>query len=115
MAAAFGRLLAVAGDLASPAIEIVILGGEDEVTRRLLREAHRTALPGKVVTGTLDFGEARRDHRLLEGKQRLDGAPTVYLCRDSVCQAPTTELSRLVKEIAALRRGPSRGESTPKK
>jgi len=104
MPAAFARLLVVAEELASPSIEIVILGGEDEATRSFLREAHRTALPGKVITGSLELGETRRDHLLLEGKRRLEGSTTVYLCQNSVCLAPTTELSQLAVEIAAIGR-----------
>jgi uncharacterized protein YyaL (SSP411 family) len=105
MPAGFGRLLAVAGELTRPSMEIVILGGEDDATRALLREAHRPFLPEKVVTGSLTPGEPSDDHPLLEGRKRIEGNPTAYVCRDFVCREPTTDPARMREEMKGARGG----------
>jgi uncharacterized protein YyaL (SSP411 family) len=71
----------------SPPREIAIVGRpEDEVARAAL-DAYD---PNTVVA----FGPADRVP-LLEGKGRVDGKPTVYVCERFACQAPVTDAAAL--------------------
>jgi len=78
----------------SPPREIAIVGRpEDDVARAALAAFD----PNAVVA----FGPAD-GVPLLEGKTRVDGKPTVYVCERFACQAPITEPAELT-DPAALR------------
>jgi hypothetical protein len=67
--------------------EIAILGSpEDEVAR--------AALAGFEPNTVVAFGPSD-DVPLLEGKTRVDGKPTVYVCERFVCRAPVTDPAAL--------------------
>ena len=71
----------------SPPREIAIVGRpEDEVAR--------AALDGFDPNAVVAFGPAD-GVPLLEGKTRVDGKPTVYVCERFACQAPVTDAAAL--------------------
>ncbi len=80
---AFGHALCALDLYLSPPREIAIVGSpEDEVARAALAPFD----PNAVVA----FGPAQ-GVLLLEGKDRVDGLPAVYVCEHFACRAPVTD------------------------
>jgi uncharacterized protein YyaL (SSP411 family) len=80
---AFGWTLCALDLHLSPPREVAIFGEpDDEVVRAVLEPWQ----PNAVVA----FGPADRVP-LLEGKERIDRKPTVYVCENFACRAPVTE------------------------
>ncbi len=98
---AFGRLLsALELFLASPC-EIAIIGApEDAETRAMLDAVFKRYAPNKVVAFAPDAGSnASQIIKLLEGKGRVDGKATAYVCRNFYCEAPVTSAERLAAAL----------------
>jgi uncharacterized protein YyaL (SSP411 family) len=71
----------------SPPREVAIVGSpEDEVAK--------AALAGFEPSTVVAFGPSE-DVPLLEGKARVDGKPTVYVCERFACRAPITDPAAL--------------------
>ena len=65
---------------------------------------YRHYLPNRVLVGRNDgddeaFAGTRRALPLLESREKIDGRPTAYVCRDYVCQLPTTEPEGLARQL----------------
>ena len=90
-----GYAAAVGEALLSGPYEIAIV--TDEPTADPLRTAaHRHAPPGAVVVA----GEPDRPGvPLLQGRPRLDGVATAYVCRGFVCDRPVTSSDELVAQL----------------
>jgi uncharacterized protein YyaL (SSP411 family) len=98
---AFMRMLCAADFLLYPTKEVALVGDpEAEGTRALLRALHAGFVPNKVVALAEPEPHPALAERipLLAGKTMVNGAATVYVCRDFACQAPTIEPARL-KEL----------------
>ena len=86
----FGRMLGAMEFMVSPVKEIAIVG---ENAREMEREVWSEYRPFKVLaTGG--------DVPLLEGRESLNGEPTVYVCENFVCQRPVTEIAELENLLA---------------
>ena len=89
----------------SRAKEIAIVGNRGEPgTRALVSEVYRRYLPNRVMVGSsgkdLMSVVARHAVPLLEGRERLDGRPTAYVCQSYVCRLPVTEPEALAEQLA---------------
>ncbi|AJE85336.1 hypothetical protein SLNWT_4960 [Streptomyces albus] len=88
-----GHGLAVAEALLDGPREIAVVGGSGG-------ELHRLALlgtaPGAVVAAG---GPGSEELPLLADRPLVDGAPTAYVCRGFVCQAPTTSAAVLAEQV----------------
>ncbi len=86
--------LAVAEALLDGPREVAVVGPslEDEATRALHRTALLATAPGAVVAAGPEHGE---EFPLLADRPLKQGAPTAYVCRGFVCDAPTTDVDRL--------------------
>jgi uncharacterized protein YyaL (SSP411 family) len=83
---AFGHALCALDLHFSPPREFAVIGPPDaEVARQTLAPFE----PNAVVA----FGPSD-DVPLLQGKDRVDGRPTVYVCENFACQSPLTEAAR---------------------
>jgi len=78
----------------------IILAGEADApdTQALLLEVHRRFLPNKILL--LADGEAGQavlaSHmEFIRGVEPIDGKATAYVCENSVCRLPTSEVSIL--------------------
>jgi uncharacterized protein YyaL (SSP411 family) len=80
---AFGWALCALDLHFSPPRELAILASPDDAVARAALEPWQ---PNAVVA----FGPAD-GVPLLEGKTRVDGKPTVYVCQNFACRAPVTE------------------------
>ncbi len=100
---AFGRMLSALDlYLGSPA-EIVLIGQlEAGDMTEMLYVVWGPYLPNKVVAASLPDDEvSARIVPLLAGRPQIDGRATAYVCRNYVCQTPTTdpaEVARLLVE-----------------
>ena len=89
----------------SSAKEVAIVGNPgDTETQALVSEVYRHYLPNRVLVGRNDgddeaFAGTRRALPLLESREKIDGRPTAYVCRDYVCQLPTTEPEGLAGQL----------------
>ncbi|MEU9622876.1 MULTISPECIES: thioredoxin domain-containing protein [unclassified Streptomyces] len=65
-------------------------------------ELHRTALLGRAPGAVVAAGEtAGAEFPLLADRPMVGGAPTAYVCRHFVCDAPTTDPRELARSIGA--------------
>ena len=91
-------LVALDSSLAKPR-QIVIAGpAVADATRALLHEVHKHFLPDKIVL-LADGGPGQQwlAERLefLQTVAPIDGHPAAYVCRDFVCQLPTSDVAKL--------------------
>ncbi|MFF2327842.1 MULTISPECIES: thioredoxin domain-containing protein [unclassified Streptomyces] len=65
-------------------------------------ELHRTALLGRAPGAVVAAGEtAGAEFPLLADRPMAGGAPTAYVCRHFVCDAPTTDRRELARSLGA--------------
>ncbi|MGW9132956.1 thioredoxin domain-containing protein [Streptomyces sp. NPDC055681] len=63
-------------------------------------ELHRTALLGRAPGAVVAAGETGgTEFPLLADRSMVDGAPTAYVCRHFVCDAPTTDAPELARKL----------------
>jgi uncharacterized protein YyaL (SSP411 family) len=100
---AFGRMLcALDFYLGSPA-EVALIGDMrlDDM-REMLRAVWSTYVPNKVVAGSPPGDKAAaKVVPLLADRPQVDGRATAYICRNYVCQAPTTDPAEVTRLLAA--------------
>ncbi|MFJ6010709.1 thioredoxin domain-containing protein [Streptomyces sp. NPDC092952] len=67
-------------------------------------ELHRTALLGTAPGAVVAAGETGgAEFPLLADRPMVGGAPTAYVCRRFVCDAPTTDAAELARKVGARR------------
>ncbi len=87
-----------------PARQVVIVGRADDASRIAgLDAVRRRHLPRvAVVAREPDAADGwLADAPLLAGKVALDGRTTFYVCRDFVCEAPTTDVGEFEQQLDA--------------
>jgi len=94
---AFGRLLcAVDFGLANP-IELAIVTATPQDQRPFVDILRRRYLPNLVLAG--GSGQDLPEIPLLRDRHALEGRATAYLCEAFVCQAPSTEPTRVAAQL----------------
>ena len=89
--AAFSYLLCALDFLLGRTREIAIIGNSgDKSAREFLQEVFQQYLPNKVVACGMSGGLA-----LLDGKRRVTGLTTAYVCENYECKHPATSLAEL--------------------
>lgn len=98
---AFGYLLSALDLLLASPYEIAIIGApEAEDTRAMINVVFKRYLPNKVVAFAPEAdSRASRTIKLLEGRDRIDGKATAYVCRDFYCESPTTDAGKLAEQL----------------
>ena len=67
----------------------------------MLKAVWKPYIPNKVVAaGTADDEEAVRIVPLLADRPQVRGHATAYVCRNYICEAPTTEPAEVVRLLA---------------
>ena len=97
----------------SPGEQIVIVGGKDAPeTREMLKSVWQRFLPG-AVWALIDDEASRsffaRQAEFYGSVQAIDGKPTAYVCKDFVCNLPTSDLVAFKKELTALNKKTTEG------
>ena len=100
---AFGHLLEALDFTLSTPKEVVILGDAKAAdTQALLRVVYGRFLPNKVVAGAeRDGSDAETVMPLLEGRVRVNGRATAYVCEHFTCQMPTSDPLELKRQLAS--------------
>ncbi|HEY8460992.1 MAG TPA: thioredoxin domain-containing protein, partial [Blastocatellia bacterium] len=101
---AFGRLLSALDLFLGPAYEIAIVGDpEAPETRAMVDAVFKRYLPNKVVAFAPEAdSKASETIKLLEGRGRINGQTTAYVCRNFYCQAPQTRAEDLARALDAV-------------
>jgi uncharacterized protein YyaL (SSP411 family) len=69
-------------------------------------ELHRTALLGRAPGAVVAVGgTGGTEFPLLADRPMVDGAPTAYVCRHFVCDAPTTDAQELARKLGGVTGG----------
>ncbi|UCF45982.1 MAG: thioredoxin domain-containing protein [Myxococcales bacterium] len=92
----FGQWLNAASFILSEPLEVALVGSQEELAPLL--EVVRSGYRPFQVVAAANEGEAPLP--LLEGRPRVDGKGTAYVCRQFVCQAPITEAEALARELS---------------
>ena len=88
--------------------EIAVIGpAGDPVTEALKEVVFGRYLPNKIVVGidtaqppeTDAVGSPSEGIPLLEGREKLSGGPTAYVCQNYVCQLPVTDADALTRQL----------------
>ncbi len=100
---AFGHLLSALDLFLTSAYEIAIVGEpEAQDTRALIDTVFKRYLPNKVVAFAAPNDlKAAQAIKLLEGRGRIDGRATAYVCRNFYCEAPVTDEVKLAERLGA--------------
>ncbi len=98
---AYERFLTGVEFAQSGPIELAVIGGlSDERTTALLRVIRETYLPNRVLLHADPSGaQARLNSPLLRGRELVNGAPAVYVCRGYACRQPVTTPEALRAEL----------------
>jgi hypothetical protein len=93
-------LCAVADFEIAPPTQIAVIGDpNDPATSALLQTIHRAYLPGGSIAlaATTDPADPIA---LLRDKKAIDGRPTAYVCRGTVCLPPVHESEKLRQQLS---------------
>ena len=83
--------------------EIAIVGDRTAPeTKALASEIYRTFLPNRVLLGRNNGGDTLEDLPLMEGREKVNGQATAYVCEHYVCQLPVNEPQALTSQLKAL-------------
>jgi uncharacterized protein YyaL (SSP411 family) len=104
---AFGRMLSALDLFLASSYEIAIIGApEAPETRAMLDLVFKRYLPNKVVAFAPEAdSKASQTVKLLEGRGRIDGRTTAYVCRNFYCDAPHTRAQALAETLNVISRG----------
>jgi hypothetical protein len=90
-AIASAQLLIALDMYLGPAPEIVVLGDKEKPeTAVVLSDLRARFMPNRVVAcrPSADVGESSNLAQVFAGKTKQDGAPTIFVCENSSCDAP---------------------------
>ena len=100
---AFGHMLNALDFYVGPQSEIALIGEPDsDEMREMLRAVHKVYHPNKVVAAAAPTNEeATKVVPLLVDRPQVKGKATAYVCRNYVCEAPTTDAAEVSRLLAA--------------
>jgi uncharacterized protein YyaL (SSP411 family) len=87
---ALPRLLGAMDSTMESGLQVVVAADEADDVAALTRAVFRRYSPGRVVLWT---GRGRFQRKGGVDYVKVEGKPTVYVCRNFVCQSPATEVS----------------------
>lgn len=94
-------LVAAQGLISGP-VQVVIIGEKtDEATKLFLKEAWNSNSPGIVIAWAPP--SANSTVGVLKNRKMVSGQPTAYLCRDFICELPTTNYLELREQLNSRR------------
>ncbi len=98
-----GRWLAALDFYLSTPKEVAVVGpADDPATAALLREINGRYLANRVLVGADgEEGASSSGLPLLQGRSKVDGKPTAYVCENYACQLPVTDAEALAGQLAS--------------
>jgi uncharacterized protein YyaL (SSP411 family) len=103
-----GWTLAVAQAFLAGPVEVAVVGPDDELRAALRAAALQATTPGTVLA----VGGPDSPVPLLAGRTVPHGRAAAYVCRQFVCQAPTSSVAELSEQLAVRPQRPPREPST---
>jgi uncharacterized protein YyaL (SSP411 family) len=104
---AFGHLLGAADMAVHGAVEVALAGDPARGDYRALAEAVAAEyVPSLVLAGGDSAGRASDEIALLEGKLPRGERATAYVCRQYLCDEPTSDPAALPAQLAHASRSP---------
>ena len=98
---AYGHLWLAADAALDGAAEVMLVGTHEEVQG--LRRAVDSTWAPTVALGQLEPGRVPKVlAAVAEGRQRVEGRPAAYLCRNFACAPPLTEAGALAAALRAV-------------
>jgi uncharacterized protein len=97
--AAFGHMLQAMRLLATPPLEVAIVGPEGAARLALERVVQESLRPHVVLAVGPGDGSSTAVP-LLEGRAPVDGLPAAYVCRGFACERPVTEPAELASLLS---------------
>lgn len=104
---AYTMLLSALNYTLGPSFEIVVVGNSQTAdTEKMLKALHRAYLPNKVVVfrpaeleqPPIDnLAEFVREHKTIDNKA------TAYVCREYMCNMPTTDIEEMLRQLGRFR------------
>ena len=94
---AIGWGLVSATALLDGPVQIAIVGGDDEATEKLWQLAWKAISPGAVVARATPDSHSKVG--LLKNRPMQGSDATAYLCREFLCELPTTDPAELAKQL----------------
>ncbi len=95
-AGAFGKTLATLEFYFGKTKEIVIIG---EKGNELEKAVWKNYMPDKIVVLAENTSEDSQLIHLLENRKKIQGKPTAYVCENSICQKPLTDIDELTTQL----------------
>ena len=106
-ASAFGHLLGAADMAVHGAVEVALAGDPASDDFRTLADAVGVEyVPSLVIAGGAPRADGPTDVALLADKVARDGRATAYVCRQYLCEEPTTDPSTLPAQLERAARSP---------
>ena len=100
--AAFHMMLVALDFHLDSTVEVAIVGERNaEDTQAVLRAVDSRFIPNKVLAFKSEASDevANATVPLLDGKAKVDGRATVYLCENYTCKEPLTDLEKIEKAL----------------
>ncbi|MEP6775538.1 MAG: thioredoxin domain-containing protein [Chloroflexota bacterium] len=99
----FGRLLSAIDFYLSGPAEVALIGPfESDAMQELVRATWRPYAPNKVVAGNEPKdNDGTLDIPLLENRPMLHGKAAAYVCRNYICEAPTSDPREVVRLLTS--------------
>jgi uncharacterized protein YyaL (SSP411 family) len=78
----------------------IVLAGDMEGLKEMLREIRNRPMPNKVVSySPTENSVLSVNLPILEGKIPINKKPTVYICQNYTCKSPVTDMDSLKKQL----------------
>jgi hypothetical protein len=104
---AYTQLLGAIDFKIGPCIEVVIVGDtSDDEVRKMITTVRAKTIPGKVLLVHRGGEEGERLASLApftKFMKRIDGKPTVYVCRNFSCMNPVSDVAELEKILDQIK------------
>ena len=99
----YSQLLSAVDFAIGPSFEIVIVGdSNNDGTKRMLNEINKKYIPNKVVllkSDEKEFKDISKIASFTKEQKMINGETTVYVCRNYVCNLPTTDPKKLSMQL----------------
>ena len=84
----------------STAKEIAVVGDRaDPDTEALVAEVYRHYLPNRIFVGGEDRDDSLGGLPLMEGREKVNGRATAYVCQNYVCKLPVNDAEALARQL----------------
>jgi uncharacterized protein YyaL (SSP411 family) len=98
----FGHALSAIDRYTSGSVEVVVVGQGADALAEGVRRAY---VPNAVIVVSSEPERAVALTPLLRNREPLGGAATAYVCRNNVCDLPTTDASAMLELVRAAGAG----------